>query len=299
MDPGRVIMGALFVFFLFNGCWIFSGISSRLSQNVVGDSGDVIVYSQQAADGLELKAVGKLVKQASNAEELEKALNQPNGVNNLDLNEDGKVDYIRVTEYGTDQAKGFSLTAEPAQGEEQEIVTIEIEKDETNKRANMTVSGNQQIYGPNHHYRSGFGLTEVLLFSYLFSPHSRWISPYSYGAYPRYYGAGYGTVPYRDYNSRTGRYTRGSSFSKTTTPKSTTGIVSPNKGKTATRGVKAPLRRPTASQKSFQSRNPSKYKASGSFGKSVKGRSGGLGRSSKRPSVRSGFGRSGSRRFGK
>ncbi|MBW2184791.1 MAG: hypothetical protein JRF49_13145, partial [Deltaproteobacteria bacterium] len=69
--------------------------------------GDVNIQAT-AANGLDLKAVGELVKQARNGEELEKLLNKSGGVNNLDLNEDNKVDYIHVTEYGNDRAKGFS-----------------------------------------------------------------------------------------------------------------------------------------------------------------------------------------------
>ena len=59
-----------------------------------------------AAEGLNLKAVGELLKKANDAETFEKLLNSKDeGINNLDLNEDGKVDYIFVTEYGNEKVK--------------------------------------------------------------------------------------------------------------------------------------------------------------------------------------------------
>ena len=68
--------------------------------------------------------------QYMDAEEFERLLNKEDGINNLDLNEDGKVDYIEVEEYGTEALKGFSLTVEVEKGQEQEIATIEVEKTE-------------------------------------------------------------------------------------------------------------------------------------------------------------------------
>ena len=98
-------------------------LGSRNAQTIVQ-----IQNKQSAADGLDLKAVGALVPKVRNAKELEEKLNAPGGINNLDLNQDGKVDYIKVSEFGDDKVKGFSLTTEPVAGEIQEIASIEIQK---------------------------------------------------------------------------------------------------------------------------------------------------------------------------
>jgi len=245
---------------------------------------DVNVQTVTAAsEGLDLKAVGELVKKSQDAEELEKRLNSKNeGLNNLDLNEDGKVDYISVTEYGNKAAKGLSLTVEPAPGETQEIATIEIEK-VSDSKANMEVRGNEQIYGRHHYHRSGFGLGEILILGYLLRPHSFYSSPWSYGNYPRSYSP-YSTVSNNSYRGNVNSKTRGSKFrsASSSTIKSTT--YSRNSGKSA-RSIRAPLKNPTSSQKSFQTRNPSKQIGKGGFGRS---------RSTSRPSVR----RSASRRSG-
>jgi len=237
-----------------------------------------------AGEGLDLATIGSLLKKAENATELERLLNDPaTGVNNLDLNEDGKVDYVKVTEYGNDKSKGFSLTVEPIAGEVQEIATINIEKSGDDK-AEVEVRGNEQIYGQNHYHHSSFGMTDMLFMYWLFRPHPMYMSPWGYGRYPGSYRA-HNTVSQRDYKNRTtGRRDLQKSSSSRIKGKST----SPNAGKSATKGIKAPLKKPTRSQKSFQKRNPSKQMSRSAFGRSSASRT-------SRPSVRrsSGFGRSG------
>ena len=84
------------------------------------------VTQTNAAEGLDLKALTLLVKEVKDASELEKRLNTSGGINNLDLDADGKVDYIKVTEYGTADHKGFSFTVEVTPGDVQEVATIEL-----------------------------------------------------------------------------------------------------------------------------------------------------------------------------
>jgi hypothetical protein len=212
--------------------------------------GDINVSSKlDAADGLDLKAVGELVKSVENAEQLEKKLNEPGSVNNLDLNEDGKVDFVHVTEYGNDQAKGFSLTVEPAKGETQEIATIEVEK--KGEAAEVDLRGNEQIYGQHHHYHYGVSPGSFLLMAYLFRPHPFYMSPFHFGYYPPYYGLGYGRVGHAAYQRRTRTITKGSTAQRVSTARPST-IASPNKGKSASKGIKNSLRNPTKSQKAFR-----------------------------------------------
>lgn len=127
----------LAIFFFIIVIWSFC------SQDEYGDQSDSYNVNVQtmvpASEGLDLKAVGALLKKADTAEEFEQLLNSPaEGVNNLDLDQDGKVDYIRVTEYGNDKVKGFSLTTQPASGETQELATIEVEKVD-DQQANMQI----------------------------------------------------------------------------------------------------------------------------------------------------------------
>ncbi len=216
-----------------------------------------------ASDNLDLQAVGVLVKEAKDAEHLERLINDKSrGVNNLDLNEDDKVDYIKVTEYGEENIRGFSLTVEVASGEEQEVAVVEIEK--TSDQANVQIHGNEQMYGQNHYHRSSFGVTDFLLMSYLFSSHRYYASPWRYGYYPSYYSA-YRPVPHRSYRQNVAPMTKSTSYSKTNNSSIKNSVKSPNATKSAS-SIKAPLRKPTSTQKSFQSRNPSKQIKSGGFG---------------------------------
>ena len=272
----KIIIVIFIVVFL----WMF--LFGRSSRPRYGDV-NIQAMAATAADGLDLKAVGELVKQARDAEGLEKLLNKPDGVNNLDLNEDNKVDYIHVTEYGDDRAKGFSLTVQPEPGETQEIATIDIGKE--GKKANVEVHGQEQIYGHNNYHHYSSPLTSFLLMSYLFSPHRMFFSPWRYGYYPGGYGA-YRPVPVAAYRSRADTIARSSTSQKASASTIRNKAASPNKGKSAGKGIRAPLKSPTSSQKSFQSRNPSRNAKSAT----------GFGRSStpSRRSVRSGgFGRSG------
>ncbi|MEA3333661.1 MAG: hypothetical protein U9Q58_08700 [Pseudomonadota bacterium] len=278
----KVLAGVFFIIILLSFFWPSGKSEKNYNVNV-----QTMVYG---GDGLDLATIGSLLKKAENASELERLLNNPKtGINNLDLNEDGKVDYIKVTEYGNEQNKGFSLTVEPVAGETQEVATIDIEKS-GNDQASVEVKGNEQIYGQNHYYRSSFGMTDMLFMYWLFRPHPFYMSPYGYGHYPGNYRS-YNTVSQNNYRQRTA----GQRDLKKTSSSAMKGkATSPNAGKSAAKGIKTPLKRPTSSQKSFQKRNPSKQMSKSAFGRRSTSRP-------SRPSVRrsSGFGRSGGRFGGK
>lgn len=254
------------------GMWVFGGIflltmfatCNRSKPEKV--SADVI--AQEYAKGLDLKLAAELAKKAKNAEEFEKQLNTPSSkVNNIDLNDDGKVDYIKVTEYGSGSNRGFSLTTELESGKVQEIATIEFSKQ--GDRVDMNVNGNSSLYGSNAHYRSSFGLTDVLLFTWLFSDlnRPRYASPYGYGNYPSHYNQNWKRKTNKEYQGYASSSGSSSSFKKSSSRKASS-IKSPNASKTAARA--SILANPTKSQRSFQTRS----------GKSSSSRSGGFGRSS-------------------
>lgn len=255
----------LAIFFLVIALWSFCS-----EPDYEGGSYNVEVQTLvPAKDGLDLKAVGSLLKKAKNAQEFEKLLNDPaQGVNNMDLNGDGKVDYINVTEYGNDKVKGFSLTTQPDAGETQEIATIEIEKTSDNQ-ADVRINGNEQIYGSNGYYRSHIGIGEILLMGYLFRPHSYYMSPWHYGYYPGYYHP-YRSMPYSSYSRRTRSMYNNGSFSRASRSGFSSAVKSPNAGKTATK-IRAPLARPTQTQRSFQKRSATASRRSGGFGRSRSG----------------------------
>lgn len=221
--------------------------------------------SVSAKDGLDLSILGHLAAKANDAEDFERTLNKPGGINNLDLNEDGQVDYLKVTEIAAKNGvAGFSITDEVADSDVQEIATVYVDHSSGGNQGQVQVQGNSQVYGPNHYFVDTLILTGALL--WLFTPHPYYVSPYRcWGCYPPYYSR-YQPVPVATYRT-TVTSTTSTPMRQTTTAAipSSKAPVSPNAGKTAS-AIKAPLANPTASQQSFQQRNPSKAVATGGFG---------------------------------
>lgn len=255
--------------------WAMKGIDSGSSQRDASNYNVNLTVDSQAKEGLDLQSLTELVKNGKNAEDIEKRLNQPGGINNLDLDENNKVDFINVTEYGNKKdAYGFSFTVKLDNGEEQEIAEIEIKK--SGENADIVTRGNQQVYGQNHYYHSYHPISTFLLWSYLMRPHPFYYSPWRHGYYPSYYGS-YRPVGRDVYRSRAKNATRSSTI-RPLAPNSTTAkssLSNPNRGKYAQQGIKKSLVNPTRTQKQFQSRNTSRKIGSGGFGRQKKSAFGG------------------------
>ena len=240
-----------FGFSAFSQCFTSRGGSSR--------GGDVTIIQSYASDHLDLQAVGTLVQRATSARDLEERLNATgNAVNNLDLNEDDRIDYINVNEFRGGSQRGFTLSTEVAPGEVQELATIRIE--ERDGRAYSEIHGNRSIYGGNRYYSSSFDLTDALLIAWLFSDRGTpYASPYGWGRYPDRYTPST-PVDRQTYRNRSTGPRLGSPYTASSTGSLTSTGTEVNTGRNAT-SVRAPLREPTQAQRSFQSRNPSRQVA--------------------------------------
>ena len=249
------------------------------------------VILKEYSKGLDLDAVTALARKSKDAESFERLLNsQAEAVNNIDLNDDGKVDYINVTEYGSGDRRGFSLTTEMSPGKIQEIATIDFQKEGEN--AVIQTTGNPSLYGPGNYHHSSFSMTDALLMAWLFSNRSSYASPYGYGNYPPSYGGGWNRQPNDSYAGTMSSRTAGSSVSKSSRPVISQPALSPNAEKTAAK-AKA-LASPTISQRSFtgsstsRPSNPSPSRPSTAPAPSKPSSYGGFGRSSSSGSSRSG-----------
>lgn len=255
------------------------------------------VILKEYSKGLDLNAVTALAKKAKDAADFERLLNsESEAVNNIDLNDDGKVDYIKVSEYGSGDKRGFSLTEEIAPGKIQEIATIDIQREGEN--ATMQTTGNPSLYGQSNYHHSSFGLTDALLVGWLFSNHSSYASPFGYGNYPPSYGGGWNRQDNDSYTGSMRSRTAGSAIKTSSLPVISNPKTSPNADRIAAK-AKA-ISSPTQSQRSFSnpsnsssnysstsrpsSTSSSKPSSSYSSGSS----SGGFGRSSSSGSSRSG-----------
>ncbi len=166
-------------------------------------------------DNLDLYAVLDLFQESKTIEDFEESLNKEDtGINNLDLNLDDKVDFIKVV---TKQDKNdfvFVLQVDVLKGEIQDVATILVSKSEEGK-ISLQIVGAEELYGKDYVIEpkpetkavtanpaySGSDTvvvksapaTVVVLESepivqYVYSPvYVPYYPPYYYGYYPPYY----------------------------------------------------------------------------------------------------------------
>jgi hypothetical protein len=116
-------------------------LSSKAQQEASVDSTGL------PGDNFSLEGAIELFKQAGSLEEFEKLLNSENSkINNLDLNEDGEIDYIRVIDNKDGDVHAIILQVPVSENESQDIAVIEIEKDGA-ESAILQIIGNEDIYG--------------------------------------------------------------------------------------------------------------------------------------------------------
>lgn len=98
-------------------------------------------------DNFSLQGALSMFKKATSPEDLEKLINtQSNGINNLDLNGDGNIDYIKVISKKENDVNLFILQAQVSASENQDIAVIELEKTGT-ENAMVQIVGDEDIYG--------------------------------------------------------------------------------------------------------------------------------------------------------
>lgn len=98
-------------------------------------------------DHFSLEGALELFKQAASPEDFEKLLNTENtSVNNLDLNEDGEIDYIRVIDNMDGDVHAIVLQVLVNENESQDIAVIEIEK-QGPEEAILQIIGDEDVYG--------------------------------------------------------------------------------------------------------------------------------------------------------
>lgn len=98
-------------------------------------------------DNFSLEGAIELFKRASSPEDFEKLLNSEDSrINNLDINEDGDIDYIRVVDNVQGDVHALVLQVAVSEDEMQDIAVIEIEK-QGDEDAILQIVGNEDIYG--------------------------------------------------------------------------------------------------------------------------------------------------------
>ncbi|MCK5847507.1 MAG: hypothetical protein KAG84_08710 [Bacteroidales bacterium] len=165
-------------------------------------------------DNLDLYAVLDLFQKSKTIEEFEKSLNdKETGINNLDLDLDEKVDFIKID---TKQEKDdfvFVLQVDVLKGEIQDVAAILVSKGE-DKKVTLQIVGDEELYGKDYVIEPKSGTPAVTanpayigtdtvvvsqpatvviiesepIIQYVYSPvYVPYYPPYYYGYYPPYY----------------------------------------------------------------------------------------------------------------
>jgi hypothetical protein len=171
-------------------------------------SGVTTVYAQESreevpGDHFSLEGALELFKKSSSPEEFERLLNSADSeVNNLDLNGDGDIDYIKVIDRNEGNVHAFILQAIISERESQDVAVIELEK-LANGKAVLQITGDADIYGietiiePTEEVRVNAGTstsrTVVNVWAwpsvqYVYSPYYYgWVSPWHWSYRPTWW----------------------------------------------------------------------------------------------------------------
>ncbi|MFD1315772.1 hypothetical protein [Namhaeicola litoreus] len=146
------------------------------------------------SDNLDLEAVASIFGESKDIEDFERRLNDPKiQINNLDLNNDGEVDYLRVMETASGNVHTLSIESVLAKDQYQQVATIDVVKDKSNK-TQVQVVGNVDMYGPNYYINPVYPVVPVFFTFFWMATYRPWYSPWYWGYHPPYWN------PWRPYS---------------------------------------------------------------------------------------------------
>ncbi|MGK4568641.1 hypothetical protein [Flavobacterium sp. 3HN19-14] len=130
----RILTLAIFTFLFANS------ISAQDVTTVNAKNSDI-------SDNLDLRAVASIFGDSKDLEDFERRLNNPKDqISNLDLNGDGKVDYLRVIETVDNGTHLIVIQSVLDKDVFQDVATVEVEKDSSNN-VQVQVVGDVYMYG--------------------------------------------------------------------------------------------------------------------------------------------------------
>ena len=176
-----------------------------LGQRLDPNQQDVhIAAMTDIGEDLDLYAVADLFQTSPTLEDFEMSLNDPTtGINNLDLDEDGYTDYIRVMEETEDNIHWIGLEAMLLEDDNREVAVIQVDKNTDNDDYTMEITGSEEIYGDDYTIEPETQSIKawpiiVLIARSHYRPYR---SIYYYGHYPKHYKRWH-HVPRRVYRTK-------------------------------------------------------------------------------------------------
>src|SRR5690606_14848596 len=148
----------------------------------------VTATNYDISDNLDLRAVASIFGESKDLADFEYRLNNPKTqISNLDLNRDGRVDYLRVIEAVEADTHQIILQAVLGQDKDLDAPTIEVEKDIRLQTVTVQVVGDVYLYAPNYIYAPVYAVSPVI-FTMFWNPlYVAYYSPWYWGYYPSYY----------------------------------------------------------------------------------------------------------------
>lgn len=195
---------------------IVVALTSLFSISVFSQSKNEPVSLGLPGDDLDLYAVMEVFQKSKTIEDFEKSLNEEKSkLNNLDLDKDKKVDFIKVVTNKDGDSFSFILQVAVSKTENQDVAVIFVSKDKSGS-VSMQIVGDEELYGKNYvvepkgsssastanpGYTGGSNETMNIpaqtttvvvqsapIVQYVYSPaYIPYYPPYYYGYYPPYY----------------------------------------------------------------------------------------------------------------
>jgi hypothetical protein len=191
-------------------------VSSLFSLNVFSQTSKDSGQLGLPGDNLDLYAVLDLFQKSKTIEDFEKSLNdEKSKINNLDLNNDNKVDFIKVVTNKKGKDFTFVLQDAVSKTETQDVAVILVSKDK-NQKVTLQIVGDKALYGKDYIVEPKATITtntanpgytgsesatmnipkpttvvvveSAPIVMYVYSPaYVPYYPPYYYGYYPPYY----------------------------------------------------------------------------------------------------------------
>jgi len=165
------------------------------------DRTTVRANSMDISDNLDLRAIATIFGDSRDLEDFENRLNDPNKqISNLDLNNDNRVDYLRVIESMEGNTHLIIIQAVLERDIFQDVATIEVEKDSRNRTVQVQVVGDVFLYGNNYIYEPVYYATPVIYAHFWAPRYHVYYSPWYWNYYPGFYWT-WNPYPYYRYRS--------------------------------------------------------------------------------------------------
>jgi hypothetical protein len=145
-------------------------------------------------DNLNLFGVLNIFQGSQTLEQFERNINnQDTRINNLDLNNDGRTDYINVIDRTNGYSHAIVLRVNVNELETQDIAVIEVERD-LNGNVQVQIVGDEELYGenyivePSNESSNYVPILNWSIINHIYNPYyTVYVSPYRWGYYPGYW----------------------------------------------------------------------------------------------------------------